>query len=70
MTAEATSREQIKVVIAAPIQKSGGHECPPSKLHGSPNANTFFEPLVKVPLPQNTMPSEIDAPALHGAPVS
>src|SRR6516165_5373976 len=38
---------------------------------GSPNANSFFGPWPeKVPLPQNTMPSEIDAPALHGAPVS
>jgi len=38
---------------------------------GSPNANSFLGPWPeKVPLPQNTMPSEIDAPALHGAPVS
>src|SRR5262249_48518285 len=44
--------------------------------HGSPNANTFFGPVMpnvapmKIPLPQNTMPSAIDGPALHGPPLS
>src|SRR5262249_43063894 len=42
-----------------------------SQGHGSPNPNTFFGPEPeKVPLPQYTMPSEIDAPALHGAPLA
>jgi hypothetical protein len=41
------------------------------KVHGSPNANTFFGPKPeKVPLPQNTIPSEIDGPALHGPPLA
>src|SRR5262245_30301185 len=41
-----------------------------SQCHGSPNPNTFFGPKPeKVPLPQYTMPSEIDAPAWHGPPL-
>jgi hypothetical protein len=36
----------------------------------SPNANTFLGPKpVNVPLPQYTMPSEMEAPAAHGAPL-
>src|SRR5829696_5864342 len=36
-----------------------------------PNANTFLGPNpVKVPVPQKTMPSEIDGPALQAPPLS
>src|SRR5262245_52029110 len=61
-----------------PDMRSGGNgrsrcrrrrdlQTPREHVHGSPNAKTFFAPLpANVPLPQYTMPSEIDGPALHG----
>ena len=37
----------------------------------SPNANSFFAPVpTKVPLPQYTLPSETDGPALHIPPLA
>src|SRR5262249_16490039 len=43
---------------------------PGSRIFQNPNAYSFFVPVpAKVPFPQNTMPSEIEAPALHMPPL-
>src|SRR5262249_53626377 len=53
----------------APRQDTSRPDLPHPPRSSSPNANTCFGPVpLNVPLPQNTMPSAIDAPALHGSP--